>query len=314
MKKRLLIIALLCLAPLFICEGRPKSKTRIKSKRDKMEDVYDFTTPFCNEDFCNKYGVVYVNGDLGPTGRVSMFPVKAADEDDPESDPLKEKKADGSPVIPPEPLCPTYYCAIGYVGGEDTRAFHLEGIFPIVRGKWHRIVFEFIPRRDGKVKFSMDHWKHWRYQGQDDDDLDDATAIMDRRIKYKYMDVRYVKYAKFWTENTTLRDPNTTKPKAWCAYPGANMLVPGPDGPRITYAFVNKIKPTIVTEPEDAPVKKSLRTSNDICQFIPVKANQKVIVSFYVCGDDYFLAKWVDWDPDEEKNKAEKNNKRRRKH
>lgn len=290
MKKHLLFLTILsCLVPL-VSEAKPK--------RDKLEDVYDLTVPFSNEQFCDRYGVVIVNGDL-PSGRVPMFPVPCAKDGDPSTDPLLEKRADGTLVIPEEISCPTSYCAAGYVGGEDVRAFHLEGIFGIKKGEWRRVVVEFTPRRDGKVSFAIDHWVHRRYQGQEEDDLNDAQAIAEQRIPYKYCDLRFVRYAKFWTENTVFRDPGTSKIKPWCAYGGT----------RLRGAFANKIKPTIVLEKE-GPVKKSIRVSNDIHQVIPVKANQKVIIVFYACGDDYFLAKWVDWDPKAEKKEAEKKSRK----
>lgn len=294
MKKIFLIVAFLCMIPVFL------------GARDyKIDEVYDLFSPTLkvpdNNDPNdpskshippNRWGDIWINGDLDRTSRVSMFPVKQGTAGDPKTDLLLETDEHGTALIPEEKDCPTEYCQTGYYGGEDTRAFTLHGGFSINPDGWKRIVFEFIPRRDGKVQISIGYIP-WRIRKKN---------LEGNWIDSRYYDHGYVRYAKFWAKNTSLRDLNVGSASAWNIRPNWN--------------FPKQIKPKSVME-KNAPVTKSMRSPMRLSQIIPVKKNKKVIIAFYIHGDDYFRAKkWFDPDEDKDreksKEKKERRNRRRR--
>ncbi len=245
---------------------------------DRIEDVYDLFNP-------GTVGAVSFGIDGECSGqRVSLFYGKnplAVDED---GKPVKRDEKgnlllgeDGKPLVQPRdmpdphPNVITRYCAMQNQGGEDNRAFHMGGSCGISRTKWTKIIITFVPRLDGKVRFSVGG----NYGGRN----------FNRETKeyYKYPNYGFVRYAKFSIKNSKFNDPLISKWSNW-GIPMSNYY------PQV---FKDKIKITYTNEKlEEAPFTKALRSTCGLSQIIPVKKNKEVTISFYVRADDCFSAKF----------------------
>jgi len=160
------------------------------------------------------------------------------------------------------------YCFMGYSGGEDSRAFHLYGNVGISKDQYTKVIFTFIPRRNGFVNIGFGHGC-FGYNWYD---------TKPNRTPYKYPNFGFARYAKIQAKGTTIRDGNIGNGKAW----GCGGKFP---------CFPDKIKNSKVTEPSGQPVMSAWRTWQGFGQQIPVKANKEILVTFYVKGDKCYSSK-----------------------
>ena len=160
------------------------------------------------------------------------------------------------------------YCFLGYSGGEDSRAFHLQGGVGINKDIYTKVIITFIPRRNGFVNLSFGHgcWGYNWYPTQP------------HKTRYKYPNFGFARYAKIHAKGTTIKDGNLSNGRAWGC------------GGKFT-DFPDKVKNEKVTEKPGEPVMSAWRTCQGLGQQIPVKANKEVTVTFYVKGDKCYNSK-----------------------
>ncbi len=218
---------------------------------DRIEDVYDLFSP------SGKVGHIWVevNGE-GENERVSLRAGK---------NPLVIKDEKGK-VMEPDPKYKTEYIRLKNQGAEDNRSFHLHGGIGISSDEWKKVIFSFVPRRDGRVtiKFGTqgDYW--WDY----------STVP---RIPSKYPNLQYTFYANAEAKNTQLRDAKFTSVKAWRT---TAFIKP----------FRGETKAETVSEP-GAPSPRVFKSIGWMSQVINVKKDKEVVISFYVRGGDWFKSK-----------------------
>ncbi len=213
---------------------------------DKVEDVYDLYNPTGR----TTHVWVSITGDTS-AGRVSLIKGK---------DPLQLKDAKGNLLVKPDDRYETVYCKLNNYGGEDIRAFHLGALVPLKDGEWKRIVINFIPRRNGKVKLFLRAEHH--------PELD--------MFEKDYYNMFWGRYAKLEAVNAKFKDTAFSKPKYW----NADKF----------YYFPKELKSEVIAE-EGAPTPKVLRAVMPVWQECTVKKDMPVTISFYVRNDNAFLSK-----------------------
>ncbi len=218
-----------------------------RSDDDRLEDVYDMYNPTGR----TTHVWVSVSGSSG-NERVSLIKGK--------EDPLKQKDARGNPVIKPDDRYQTVYCKMNNYGNEDNRAFTLGGLVPLKDGEWKRIVINFIPRRNGKVRLYLRAEHH---------------PVMDMFEK-DYYNMCWGRFAKLEAVNAKFKDPNFTKPKLW----NVDKF----------YYFPKEIKSEVLAE-DGAPTPKVLRAVMPVWQDVAVKKDVPVTITFYTRNDNAFLSK-----------------------
>lgn len=234
MKKILTILSLFCSA--FALTAGPS-----------LEEAYDLYAPNGNSTHIG----IWISGEIG-SNRISLAKGK---------NPLRVPDEKGELLQADPSGCETKYCFLGFHGGEANRAFNLHGSVGVAKNKWTRIVVTFVPRKTGKVRFSMGGGggrKHYP----------------DKSL-YKYANLVFRRFAGLTCENTKFNDPKFTKAKPWNTS---------------TWWHFRAIKAEVITDPE-CPEKRCFRALNTLSQVIPVTADKMVTIIFYYRSDDCFDAK-----------------------
>ncbi len=221
------------------------------SAADRVEDAYDLFSPTPNN--WDRIDIT-VDGDKA-NSRVSLKMGK---------NPMKVKDEKGK-LMEPDPKFKTEYVVLRNYGAEDNRAFRLHANPQVGKDEWKKLVFSFVPRRDGKVEIKIGRQgQHW---------YDKESKTWGR-----YPDLWYTFYTKAEAKNTTLKDPNFTNAKAWRSQPFIEPF--------------RSLKAEYITE-ENAPTARVLKSIGWMYQVLPVKKDKEVVISFYVRGGDFFKCKLV---------------------
>ncbi len=218
---------------------------------DRVEDAYDLYNPTPVQH--DAIGI-WIEGD-GGHDRVSLKQGK---------NPLVVKDANGK-LMEEDPNFVTEYVKLSNHGAEDNRAFRLHGSRGVSKDKWKRLVFSFVPRRDGKVRIHFGRDGGWRH----DYSTNPATPA-------RYGNIHYTYYAKATIKNAVLKDPNFTSARMWNS---ASFKSP-----------FRSIKAESMTE-KGAPAAKIFKSIDHMRQDITVKKDKEVVVSFYVRSGDFFECK-----------------------
>ncbi len=255
MKKLMTMIALLfCCGLIYAAEE--------KDKKHDIDEVYDLYTP--GRATTNIW--FWVDGD-DVKNRVPLLKG---------GDPRKKKDDKGKPLLEDDPKdkdCIVRVVGLSNNGGEDNRAFRLHGSVGLSKDKWTKVIIHFIPRRTGKVKFTVHQEGGHRWH--------DIAGSTEREV-FRYPDWGYIDYARFTAKGTRIKDPTTSNSSlgAW----GYRADFP-------TREFAKKIKPDYPTE-TTGPVGRYLRyPCRELSQKIAVRENEPVVITFYARGGNYYHAK-----------------------
>lgn len=221
----------------------------LDAAEDRIEDVYDLFSP------TGKVEHIWVDIDGEKTNsRVSLRRGR---------NPLVVPGPDGK-KMEPDPKYKTVYCKLNNYGAEDNRSFHLVNHrVPVKTDEWTKVVFSFIPRRDGKVLVEFGSEGGWWYQ-------------QSTKQRSKYRNLHYSYFAKFDSENAQFKDPNFTNFRAW------NV--------QTTWNPFRQLKAEIINE-KDGPALRVMKVMDRLSQIINVKKEKEVVFSFYVKGGDTFKCK-----------------------
>lgn len=235
MKKLLIILMALCCLP--------------AAYADSIEDAYDLYAPNGSSIHLG----IWVSGDAVRGNRISFAKGK---------NPLRVPDEKTGKTLEPDPSgCETVYCFLGFHGGEANRSFNLHGSVNVKKNKWTRVVVTFIPRKTGKIRFSMGGGG--------------GRKLYPDKSPYKFSNIVYRRFAGLTSENTTFKDPKFTNVKTWRT--SKNWHFP-------------RIKAEVVTD-QECPERRCFRVLNTVSQDIPVKADEMVTIMFYYRSDDCFEAK-----------------------
>ncbi len=212
-----------------------------------IEEAYDLYSPSGSTTFLP----IWISGEVG-NNRVSLAKGK---------NPMKVPDEKGELLQADPSGCETKYCFLQFHGGEDNRAFNLHGSIHVAKNKWTRIVLTFIPRKNGKVRFSAGGGG--------------GRKMYPDKTYYKYENLAYRRYAGLTFENTRFQDPKFTRAKSWNT-PARKHF--------------NAIKAEVITD-QECPQKRCFRALDTISQTIDVKADKMVTIIFYYRSDDCFEAK-----------------------
>lgn len=214
-----------------------------------IEDAYDLYSPKGSSTHLG----IWISGNEIRGNRISFSKGK---------NPLVVADEETKKTLEPDPSgCKTVYCFLGFHGGEADRSFRLHGSVRVEKNKWTRVVVTFIPRKSGKIRFSMGGGG--------------GSKLYPDKTPYKYRDIVFRRFAGLTCENTTFKDPKFTSTKTWRTARNWHF---------------NSIKAEVITDSE-CPERRCFRVLSGLSQDIPVKENKMVTIMFYYRSDDCFDGK-----------------------